>query len=311
MFYAALMGAAFFSFLLTFVVTYSVLAAAHRSSPTTTTITTPGPPLPFWPPFEHPDHASSPDWSYTYGSADGPEAWAGLVDSATQQKPFCACSGTSQSPVDLPPFRPYSSLPATNRVGQTMAYDSTTPTWQVTPRPGGHPGFQLMYDDAFTPSRAFGNVTIGGALYSLTQFHFHAPSEHTVDGHRYPMEVHFLHTRVDDPSSLAVFSILYNHSTVHNPALDAFWMEISHAKSGLAPISLTALFAQTSRTFQSYTGSITTPPCKEGVLWYILESTVGVNPLQTLVYTYALNGIENFRMTQALNGRTIDQAQFV
>ena len=192
-----------------------------------------------------------------------------------------------------------------------MAY-STTPTWQVAPRPGGHPGFQMEYDTAFKGApQDFGNVTVGGALYALVQFHFHSPSEHTVGGYRYTLEVHYLHRGVSNPGNLAVFSILYNHSSTHNPALDAFWMEIFHAKTGLAPISLPALFDQTTRISQSYTGSLTTPPCTEGVLWHVLESSVGVNALQSLVYTYALNGIANYRSSQPLNGRTITQSQFL
>jgi carbonic anhydrase len=87
--------------------------------------------------------------------------------------------------------------------------------------------------------------------------------------------------------------------------LQTFWDDIFHARTGMASVSIDAIFAQGSRFVQRYDGSLTTPPCSEGVKWHVSVSEVGINEVQKLVFTYALNGIENFRPVQPLNGREI------
>jgi len=263
---------------------------------------------PFWPPYIE-DHENSAEWSYSYDSQNGPESWPLILDTKTGKTPYADCSGRAQSPVDLPSFSDYASALSSEKVGSTMKY-SNAPSWQIAPRSGGHPGFHVLFDDQFAPSVAFGNVTLNGSLYELDHFHFHAPSEHTVEGYRFPLEAHFVHMSTTG-GGYAVFSILFNHSEFHNAALDTFWLEIFHSKKGLFPISISALWEKTTKVFQSYTGSLTSPPCTEGVLWNVALSSVGVNQVQDLVFTYALNGIKNYRKTQPLNGRITSQKQML
>lgn len=176
--------------------------------------------------------------------------------------------------------------------------------YSIVARPGGHPGFQVKYADA----NSLGTIMVDGAVHKLLQLHYHAPSEHTVNGKQYPLEVHFVHQKIGSTGAadLAVLGILYNYTTdgSHNAALDNFWFEIHRPVPILYGVSVTDMLAQGGQTYYRYPGSLTTPPCAETVKWHVMESTVGVNPLQKIVYQYALNGIDNFRPAQPLNGRT-------
>ena len=83
-----------------------------------------------------------------------------------------------------------------------------------------------------------------------------------------------------------------------------FWSDIFHSRKGISGISIANIIEQCS-VYQRYQGSLSTPPCSETVEWSVCVSSVGVNALQLLDYTYALNGIENFRPLQNLNHRNI------
>ena len=107
-------------------------------------------------------------------------------------------------------------------------------------------------------------------------------------------------------SNLTVFGILFDYAPNFNanPEFSAFWSDILHKREGISGISISNLIKQCS-VYQRYDGSLTTPPCSETVAWHVCISNVGVNQLQLLDYTYALNGIQNYRPIQALNNRTV------
>lgn len=220
--------------------------------------------------------------------------------------PFCSSleSATSQqTPIDLPAVADWSAQPP-SWLDSTIAATA----FQIVSRPAGHPGFQVK-PAAGQPAS---NFTVDGEVFQFLQLHFHAPSEHTVDGFRFPLEVHFVHQRWGSSGTddLAVIGILFNYSSdgTHNPALDSFWNEIFHPLASFTGLNLHDMMWNIPG-FQRYSGSLTTPPCAENVKWHVGISTVGINVLQSLSFTYALNGIQNYRDIQPLNGRVISALQ--
>jgi carbonic anhydrase len=272
---------------------FGVAYGYHKTEKVTTVKT-----VPFWPAFVEEGAAT---WSYAVGSEDGPSAWGEVANKTTNDKFFPTCEDTAQStqsPIDLP------TPVALNAVFAALDTSYPFTSYQIVERPGGHPGFQVKKD---TDQSSDGYLMVDGDQYNFAQFHFHSPSEHTINGKQYPLEVHFVHQKAGG-TALSVFGMLfdYDEDDNSNPALNTFWNDIFHARAGLTSVSISDILAQAGPIYQRYNGSLTTPPCSEGVKWHVAVSDVGINEVQKLVFTYALNGIENFRPVQSLNGRTID-----
>jgi carbonic anhydrase len=172
-------------------------------------------------------------------------------------------------------------------------------------RPGGHVGFQLQPSSSASSSAA-GGLSMRGQHFEFRQFHFHSPSEHTIAGQHLPLELHILHALPANEDTTVLVSVLFNYSSdgSHNSLLSDWWWELFRAKE-VSGISIDALIEQGGSMFWSYPGSLTTPPCTEGATWLVFLSSVGINRVQEFSYDYALNGIENYRGTQPLNGRVL------
>jgi carbonic anhydrase len=207
---------------------------------------------------------------------------------------YTACAGPAQSPVDLP------ALPASAPTAPPLlAFPDGARTWAIVSRPRGHPGFELK---PVVPTAALNLTLPDSRVFSFSQFHFHASSEHTIAGAALPLELHMVFTGVTNSSATTILAILFNSSSVHNAAFDSFFWEIYRSQE-LQGVSLAALLEGVNPVYWRYEGSYTTPPCVDGVTWMVFVSQHGVNPVQMLSFTYALNGIKNARVTQPLNGR--------
>ena len=113
-------------------------------------------------------------------------------------------------------------------------------------------------------------IELEGERYDLVQFHFHAPSEHKVAGIPYDFELHFVHKSAE--GKLAVVGVLFEEGGAQR-ALEPILEAMPHEK-GVSADHLTvdaAKFLPKKRTFYSYSGSLTTPPCSEGVRWLVLS----------------------------------------
>ncbi len=147
-------------------------------------------------------------------------------------------------------------------------------------------------------------------LYLLEQFHFHIPSEHTVDQKHYPMEMHLVHH--NERHEVAVVAVFMEEGK-HNPFFETF-LEHAPAKVGeimddhehtVNPMTL----VPERHSYYLYSGSFTTPPCSEGVIWMVMHDTIEVSAEQIQKFR-TLVGHDNVRPTQPLHKRFVMESNF-
>ncbi len=217
---------------------------------------------------------------WTYGGEGGPQSW-GDIDPAN--KPCAA--GAQQSPVDL---------------AGALSAKAPTPIPRWIPARGGdvvNTGRTLQVN-----LDASGGVQLNGKDYVLKQFHFHHPSEHTIDGKAFPLEVHFVHAAPD--GDLAVVGVLFAEGEV-NTNLDAIW-STAPVKEGEAHVTHTfdaGAFMPPVAGAYRYEGSLTTPPCSETVHWTVMSTPVTASSSQ--IAAFASLFPFNARPVQPLNRRYI------
>jgi carbonic anhydrase len=143
-------------------------------------------------------------------------------------------------------------------------------------------------------------------LFDLKQFHFHSPSENTIDGQSFPLEAHFVH--VDKKGRLAVIGLMFKEGK-ENLVLTKIWQNMPQ-KAGDTYIlndtfqSVNLLPNKASSQYYRFNGSLTTPPCTEGVRWFVLKTAVEASKAQIKKF-HQLMGTDTNRPTQAINARVI------
>jgi carbonic anhydrase len=140
-------------------------------------------------------------------------------------------------------------------------------------------------------------LRIGQERYKLVQFHFHTPSEHRLHGEQFPMELHFVHRNA--LGELAVVGVFLREGAA-NPLIQQIWDAVSSEAGG--QIDPEDLLPQ-NREYYRYAGSLTTPPCTEGVRWHVLTEPVELSAAQVDEFRaiFPLNA----RPIQPLNGRPV------
>lgn len=223
----------------------------------------------------------SPHWGYD--EVVGPTQWTGIAP---------ACSGSQQSPINL-----WSS---TIRHGDHRTLDTDYErsrfrvlnnghTLQASPLPG--------HDN---------HIEIDGERFTLSQFHVHTPSEHKVDGQPHDMELHLVHTGTSGRTAVvAVFFDVGDANPALTELLDRATGELSHPGDQInlyAALDPGDLLPRHSRVVH-YTGSLTTPPCTEGVLWNIEMDAqqLSAAQLDNLRFIYP----HNARPIQSFNARAL------
>lgn len=151
-----------------------------------------------------------------------------------------------------------------------------------------------------------GGIDIDGTHYALVQFHFHTPSEEKIDGQAYPMEMHLVHKDAD--GHLAVVAVMLKEGG-ENAALEEIFDALpkaegdKHALEALDP----AVLLPAERGYYAYTGSLTTPPCSEGVRWQVLKRPIEVSESQIEAFRKLFPA--NARPVQPLNGREVRESR--
>jgi carbonic anhydrase len=147
------------------------------------------------------------------------------------------------------------------------------------------------------------SMMIGAARYDLVQFHFHHPSEHLLDGKAYDMEVHFVHKAQN--GALAVVGVFFKPGA-HNYALEPIFSQMPRSEGAEITASgecdPASLFP-VQKSFFRYMGSLTTPPCSEGLTWTIFREPVEASPDQ--IRSFAALFPNNARPVQRTNRRFI------
>lgn len=162
------------------------------------------------------------------------------------------------------------------------------------------PTFAVPYDKGSM-------LTINGTRYELQAFHFHHPSEHTVNGKHYPMEGHMVMKSVGSDHANAVLGVFIDAGS-ENAMLDQFWAQLPRAgKKQPEPVTVNVgdLLPKDTAHYM-YEGSMTTPGCRQGVRWFVLEQPVEASQDQIDVFIEDLTeGLTNNRPIQATNARAI------
>lgn len=148
-------------------------------------------------------------------------------------------------------------------------------------------------------------ITVEGKRYQFRQFHFHYPSEHTVDGKQYPMEMHLVHAE-EGTSNLVVLGIFLEEAATSNEFLQKVLSEIpeeeGEEKSTEVQIDLSD-YIPPSQEYYTYIGSLTTPPCTVGVDWIIFSQPIAASREQLDTFANYYNN--NARPVQPLNNRRV------
>jgi carbonic anhydrase len=192
------------------------------------------------------------------------------------------CStGKSQSPIDLhgeSGFSPRLQMEYWPSVGHVINNGHTIELEY-------DPGSKLIVDDKH---------------YPLKQMHFHHPSEHLLDGKSFPLELHIVH-KTDD-GKIAVVGILIQEGAA-NKWLGPFFNDLPYPGEKREPGARinAADLIPASRVFLSYSGSLTTPPCTEGVSWFVMKTPIEMSAEQ--IAAFAKRFADDHRSPQPLDGR--------
>jgi carbonic anhydrase len=255
------------------------IVACHHAAP----VTAPAPPAAAASP------AHAPHWTYEGG--EGPSHWAALSPE------FASCGiGRGQSPIDIVTAKAAPLAAGTAGFDQVRLGPTTLQAVKIDIVNNGHT------EQVDAPGS--GALMIGNERYVLQQFHFHSPSEHTVDGRSYPLEAHFVHKAAD--GKLAVIGVLFEEGA-ESAALVPFWKRLPASAGapvdlGMGGVSVVA-FLPTDHDGYRYAGSLTTPPCSEGVQWFVMKDHVTASAAQIAAFRAVVK--RDNRPVQPLNDRAV------
>lgn len=233
---------------------------------------------------------------FSYRGPTGPDHWSSLDED------WALCEeGTAQSPID------FDALGADPQDVSDIAFDyhESMVSWTNN----GHT-VMMSYEPG-------SSMILGGTPYQLQQFHYHTPGEHSLQGGaRFEVEQHLVHR--NEAGELAVVGVMIREGD-HNPALpggrrlDQFLPQSEGVVVEFPEETLdaTGLLPARLESFR-YLGSLTTPPCSEGVRWVVMTEPIEISRSQMRALLQALRSLKyasqtgsNNRPTQPLNGRSV------
>jgi len=225
---------------------------------------------------EHAGHGAH--WGYSGDT--GPAQWTSL------NPEFGACAGKNQSPINI------SGLTEAELKAVKFNYKS-----------GGNEvinnGHAIQVN-----LEAGSSIVVDGIEFDLKQFHFHSPSENQINGKSFPLEAHLVHA--DKDGNLAVVAVVFDEGAA-NPVVAQAWSQMPK-KAGEKNALPTKVGAKGllpgKRDYYRYNGSLTTPPCTEGVRWIVMKKPMTVSREQIETFQGTV-GFANNRPVQPLNARPV------
>lgn len=218
---------------------------------------------------------------WTYEGKEGPENWGKL------NPEYTTCdTGHNQSPINieetmhavLKPLRSIQKFPAKDIVNN------------------GHT-VQISFKE--------GNMlALDNAAFQLKQVHFHAPSENKMHDKSYPLEAHFVHA--DSKGNLTVIGVMFKEGK-ENSGLTKLWQQMPNEAGEPVMLKTRVIPSELmpdNRSYYRFSGSLTTPPCSEGVRWLLMKTPLTASKEQIAAFEQAIHHHNN-RPVQALNGRVV------
>ncbi|MCH9813503.1 MAG: carbonic anhydrase family protein [Epsilonproteobacteria bacterium] len=220
---------------------------------------------------------------WSYGGTEGPEFWGKL-----SEKYSMCTQGQNQSPVNITDL--------TEADMETLKLDYSALAKDFVNN--GHT-VQVNFPQGST-------LTIDEKEFTLKQFHFHTPSENHINGKSYPMEAHLVHA--NQTGALAVIAIMLTEGK-ENPFFKTLVANLPQQAKEHKDISKTQLNAidmlPKDKDYYRFSGSLTTPPCSEGVRWIVLKNAVEISKESLAAFSNVMG--KNNRPIQAINAREILQ----
>ncbi len=228
--------------------------------------------------FHEVERSHSAEWSYE--GQTGPDHWGDLTPQYVLAK-----NGRRQSPINI---------------GDTQSTQLPPLSFDY------HPAKIVLVYNGHTikETEERGSLLhVGATTFELKQFHFHSPSEHTVNGEHFDMEVHLVHR--SEAGQIAVVGV-FIHQGQANLALDAIWNYLpteTNKQLEYESVFNAVSLLPASRQYVAYDGSLTTPPCTEGVKWFVLTNPIELSKAQIEKFRRIISG--NNRPVQKLYGRRV------
>lgn len=203
--------------------------------------------------------AADKDWNYADGTT--PERWS------TVNAAYALCdAGLNQSPIDL------GAANARGSIALETNYTDTAGTLKIAKEK-----VQVNFPEGM-------EMISGGKPFGLIQVHFHTPSEHTIDGEHFPLVGHFVHATKD--GELGVLGIMFREGAA-NPALEAVVENLEQGSGANLAFDAEDLLPKKLSVYR-YMGSLTTPPCSEGVNWHVAQEPVTASREQIAAFAKVL-----------------------
>ena len=231
------------------------------------------------------EEESSTTTHWSYEGETGPEHWAELDPANT------ACiNGVEQSPINIEKSK--------------LIEKAELENLEINYIPSSFSLVNNGHTIQANPQASDNSIVIDGKTYTLAQLHFHTPSEHQLNGKEFDMELHLVHKNEDD--ELAVLGVLIKEGNV-NTTLEKMWNSIPEEKTEeevklAEPVDLMNILPENQHTYQ-YEGSLTTPPCSEGVHWIVLEHPIEMSKKQIAAFRQIFP--DNHRPVQPVKEREV------
>ena len=223
------------------------------------------------------------EWSYA--GETSPEHWAEIEKNSD-------CDGKNQSPINIIDLNVVKTDNDSNRLA--LLYSPETKLTKVT-----NNGHSIQYD--FEKGDSICNQD---KHFNLIQIHFHEPSEHTINGVRYPIEIHLVHQGPENQYTvIAIMGIEGTESEAIERMESYLPLKVGESKEIDRSLDLTSMFPK-NKAYYNYSGSLTTPPCSEVVEWIIFKEPI-VLSLEEVLKLKRDMPLDNYRDEQALNGRLV------